>query len=90
MKVKTLVKWLQECDQDSQVALSRLYIIASKEEPTGDYEVILDSPIVGLARSNPDIPKKQREVRFLVAKDMENKRLKKFMNMHFGKIQRMR
>ena len=70
MKVKTLVKWLQECDQDSEVALSRLYIIASKEEPAGAYEVILDSPIVGLAKSNPDVPKKEREVRFLVAKDI--------------------
>jgi hypothetical protein len=86
MKVKKLVKWLQDCDQDSEVCLSRLFII--DDEMNGQYELILDCPIVGLAKSLPDVPKNQREVRFLLEKDMEDKKLKKFMKERFGIVKR--
>lgn len=77
MKVKDLIGYLQEVDQEFDVDLSRFFIVPSDEKDNDCYEVILDCPIVGLATGKD-------HVRFMLDKD--GKDFEKFMTENFGEV----
>jgi len=73
MKVKDLKEHLQSVPDEFDVCLSNGLLVKSEEGKEEVYEIIFDSPIIGIAE-NPD----DKEIRFIQRGELDPKKFGKY------------
>ena len=90
MNTGMLKKWLKDVPDNYEVDFSKCFLVVGDDDEER-YECILDSPVVGLARSNPDKKRPGRgHIRFLMQTDDLSKRTQGFFRKNLGRIKKVR
>jgi hypothetical protein len=83
MKVKSLKKYLKDVPDNYDVELGSVYLFVCTK-PNEEYEIILDNPIIGIAKHE-----ESKHLRFMLDSKDLNKRTKGYFTKNLGKIKRI-